>query len=74
MTSVLLVDLTPWFEGDEADRVGVARRIDAALCESGFLLIAGHGVPDGLRDRIRELSRRFFALPEVDKERADPTP
>lgn len=68
-SSVPLVDLTPWFEGDGTDRAGVARRVDEALCESGFLLIAGHGVPDGLRDRIRELSRRFFALPEGDKER-----
>jgi isopenicillin N synthase-like dioxygenase len=68
-SSVPLVDLAPWFEGDEADRVGVAGRVDEALCESGFLLIAGHGVPDRLRGRIRESARRFFALPEHDKDR-----
>ena len=68
-SSVPLIDLAPWFEGDEADRAGVARRVDEALCETGFLLIAGHGVPDRLRGRIRESARRFFALPEHDKDR-----
>ena len=68
-TSVPLVDLTPWFNGDDADRAAVAARIDEALCESGFLLVTGHGVPDRLRTQVRELSRRFFALPEGAKER-----
>jgi isopenicillin N synthase-like dioxygenase len=68
-SSVPLVDLAPWFEGGEADRAEVARRVDEALCESGFLLITGHGVPDRLRSRIRESARRFFALPADDKER-----
>lgn len=68
-SSVPLADLAPWFYGGEADRAEVARRVDEALCASGFLLIAGHGVPDSLRGRIRESVRRFFALSGEDKER-----
>ncbi|TNC22984.1 isopenicillin N synthase family dioxygenase [Amycolatopsis alkalitolerans] len=64
---VPLIDLAPWFDG--TDRAGVAQRVDAALQESGFLLITGHGVPDGLRARTRESSRAFFALPEETKAR-----
>jgi isopenicillin N synthase-like dioxygenase len=65
-SSVPLVDLTPWFHGD---RTEVPARIDEALQDSGFLLITGHGVPAGLRQRTRELARAFFALPVEDKEK-----
>ncbi|MGW4211043.1 isopenicillin N synthase family dioxygenase [Lentzea sp. NPDC004789] len=64
--SVPLVDLTGWFDGTR--RAEVAARVDAALRESGFLLITGHGVPDELRHRTRELTRRFFALSTEDKQ------
>ncbi|GAA4669003.1 isopenicillin N synthase family dioxygenase [Amycolatopsis dongchuanensis] len=67
MGSVPLIDLSPWFAGD--DRAGVAARVDAALRDSGFLLITGHGVPDELRARTREYSRAFFALPKEVKQR-----
>lgn len=67
--AVPLVDLTPWHEGDLEGRADVAARIDCALRDSGFLLVTGHGVPAELRGRTRELSRRFFALPEDVKRR-----
>ncbi|MEU3645003.1 2-oxoglutarate and iron-dependent oxygenase domain-containing protein [Lentzea sp. NPDC034063] len=63
---VPLVDLSGWFDGTR--RAEVAGRVDAALRESGFLLITGHGVPDELRARTRALTREFFALPTPDKQ------
>jgi hypothetical protein len=66
-SSVPLVDLNPWFEGTPDGRSAAAARIDDALRDSGFLLITGHGVPDKLRADTRELSRKFFALPEAAK-------
>jgi isopenicillin N synthase-like dioxygenase len=66
-SSVPLVDLSPWFAGTAEGRASVAESIDKALRESGFLLITGHGVPDGLRAGTRRLARRFFALPEAEK-------
>src|SRR3954453_16102995 len=68
-SSVPLVDLSPWFAGTSEGRAEVAGRIDRALRESGFLLVTGHGVPDDLRRRTRELAREFFALPEDVKAR-----
>jgi isopenicillin N synthase-like dioxygenase len=62
--SVPLVDLSPWFAGTSDGRAEVAEAIDRALCDSGFLLVTGHGVPGELRRSTRELARRFFALPE----------
>lgn len=67
--AVPLIDLTPWFHGGPRERAGVAAKVDEALRDSGFLLITGHGVPDELRARTRELSRRFFAQPEEVKAR-----
>lgn len=47
----------------------LARQVDAALRDSGFLAIVGHGVPDALRQAAFDASRRFFALPQAAKER-----
>ncbi|HKS49944.1 MAG TPA: 2-oxoglutarate and iron-dependent oxygenase domain-containing protein [Amycolatopsis sp.] len=69
MSSVPLIDLAPWSQGDAAGKAGVAARVDSALRDSGFLLITGHGVADDLRSRMRSLSREFFALPEEAKAR-----
>ncbi|TDV53667.1 isopenicillin N synthase family dioxygenase [Actinophytocola oryzae] len=60
--TVPLVDLTPWFDGSDAGRAAVASRVDDALRESGFLLVTGHGVPEGLPEAVRTHARRFFGL------------
>src|SRR5258707_721851 len=69
MSSVPIIDLTPWFHGDDDDRRRVGEQVDTALREIGFLLITGHGVPAGLRDQVRTAVKRFFALPEEVKRR-----
>ena len=50
-----------------AARAGVAGQIQAACRERGFFYVTGHGVPDGLLDRLAEASAEFFALPLADK-------
>ena len=60
---VPIIDLTPWFGGGEDGRRAVAAQVDQALRTSGFLLVTGHGVPDGARARTRAVAREFFALP-----------
>ena len=62
-SSVPVIDLAPWFGGDESARASVAAQVDAALREVGFFLISGHGVPDELRAQVRAQARTFFALP-----------
>ena len=68
-SSVPVIDLSPWYGGDEAGRTAVAARVDAALQSVGFFLISGHGVPDDLRERVRAEARAFFALPAQAKRR-----
>ncbi|MEW2352914.1 2-oxoglutarate and iron-dependent oxygenase domain-containing protein [Spirillospora sp. NPDC029432] len=67
MDAVPVIDLTAWFTGDEQERAAVAARVDEALSEIGFLVVTGHGVPAGLRERIRAAAKRFFAQPEEVK-------
>jgi isopenicillin N synthase-like dioxygenase len=47
----------------------LAQRIDAALRETGFFAIGGHGVADALRAAAFAAGHGFFALPEADKAR-----
>jgi isopenicillin N synthase-like dioxygenase len=67
--AVPIVDLTPWFRGDERGRREVAAQVDAALQGAGFLLVTGHGVPDELRAAARSAARGFFGLPVEVKRR-----
>ena len=67
--SVPTIDLTPWFAGDAHARAGIARQVDAALRDVGFMLVTGHGVQRALRDEVRASARDFFSLPVETKQR-----
>jgi isopenicillin N synthase-like dioxygenase len=62
-----LLDISAWRHGTERQRERIAARMDRALRQSGFLLIENHGVPAGLRQRIRAEAGKFFALPPERK-------
>jgi isopenicillin N synthase-like dioxygenase len=64
-----LLDISVWREGASGQRKELAARMDSALRDSGFLLIEGHGIDTGLRERIRASARDFFRLPEERKAR-----
>jgi non-haem dioxygenase in morphine synthesis N-terminal len=65
---VPVIDLAPWFGGDEEARAAVAAEVDGALRSVGFFLISGHGVADELRSQVRAQARAFFALPPEVKQ------
>ena len=70
MTAPLpLVDVSAWATGDGPARRAVARAVDDALRDAGFLLVTGHGVPEHTTASARAAARRFFALPEATKRR-----
>jgi isopenicillin N synthase-like dioxygenase len=66
-SSVPIIDLTPWFDGDAADRAAVAQEVDQALQQVGFMLVTGHRVPSALASQVRDAARTFFVLPEPIK-------
>jgi isopenicillin N synthase-like dioxygenase len=67
MSGVPVIDLTPAREGSGTDRQRIARQIDDACCDIGFFTIAGHGVPEGVANDLRETAHAFFALPLGEK-------
>ena len=60
MTSLPVIDLSA------PDDV-VAPQIDEACRDRGFFYVTGHGVDPALQDRLEDLARAFFALPEEQK-------
>lgn len=64
------LDLEPFRDGDAAERYRVARQLDLACRDSGFLLVTGHGVADATCDAVLAAFAAFFDQPLADKERA----
>ena len=62
-----LLDISVWRHGTADQRARLARRMDQALRQSGFLLIENHGIPAGLRESVRAEASKFFALPAAAK-------
>ena len=67
MTHVPVIDLTPARHGGHAERRQVAAAIDRACRDIGFFAITGHGVPDGLVERLRAVAHAFFERPMAEK-------
>ncbi len=70
MIDLAVIDVGPVSEfGVEVDRneAAVAEAVDQACRDTGFFLIAGHGVDREMLDRLDEAARRFFALPDARK-------
>ena len=67
LSEIPLIDLGPYFAGDDADKRRVADEISRACERIGFFLVSGHGVDPALCARARRLSRAFFDLPLEEK-------
>ncbi|MGO8914344.1 MAG: isopenicillin N synthase family dioxygenase [Stellaceae bacterium] len=53
--------------GPPAQRRDVARRVDEACSDIGFLVISGHGIAPSLMTEVSAVSRAFFDLPLEEK-------
>jgi isopenicillin N synthase-like dioxygenase len=69
--AVPLVDISPWFSGDEKARDAVAAAVDKACVEWGFLILAGHNIDPGLIETMTTTSKTFFDLPLPEKLQVD---
>jgi isopenicillin N synthase-like dioxygenase len=61
------LDLRPYREGNRADQREVARLVDAACRDTGFLVVTGHGVPQETCDAALDAFAAFFDRPEDEK-------
>lgn len=63
------------FEASQAaDRRALAQRLDRICCQTGFLTLTGHGIPDGITNAIWQQAAAFFALPSDAKQALRPAP
>jgi len=67
LTTIPVIDLEPALHGSAAERLAVARRIDAVCTDTGFFTIRGHGVKLDLIDALRGKAKTFFNLPLQQK-------
>ena len=61
------LDLRPFREGTTADRREVARRLDDACRDTGFLVVTGHDVPQHICAAALDAFAAFFDQPEAAK-------
>jgi len=59
LMSVPVIDVSPYFSGEPAGKLAVAKQIDQACRDIGFLVITGHGVSKQLTAKVDILSRRW---------------
>lgn len=67
LLSVPVIDVAPFLHGGSSDKHAVAKAIDQACRDIGFLVISGHGVADSLLAEVHRTSREFFDLSLEEK-------
>ncbi|HEX3089638.1 MAG TPA: 2-oxoglutarate and iron-dependent oxygenase domain-containing protein, partial [Ilumatobacteraceae bacterium] len=72
MTRIPTIDLQGWW-GTDADRIAVAREVDAAARQFGFFQVVGHRLPRARIDAMLAASSDFFALPTELKQQCTPS-
>tara|TARA_B100000686_G_C16601001_1_gene868595 strand:+ start:76 stop:1059 length:984 start_codon:yes stop_codon:yes gene_type:complete len=65
--SIPLIDIEPYLLGDETNKKAVAKLIDEACTDIGFLIINGHGVSKDLIENMNTVSHEYFDLPYWEK-------
>src|SRR4051812_30894875 len=67
VASLPIIDMTPLFGGNAAERADAAEAIGSACRDCGFFYATGHGIAPALLAQLENASRAFFALPEAEK-------
>lgn len=67
------IDIAPFLDGEPSGKRAVADAVAEACREIGFLVIAGHGIPQATIDRAVERCLAFYDLPQAVKDRWHPT-
>ncbi|BBH05965.1 2-oxoglutarate and Fe(II)-dependent oxygenase superfamily protein, partial [Prunus dulcis] len=53
--------------GQDSGVAQVVKQLDQACKEAGFFYVTGHGIPETLLKRVKNLTRKFFELPYEEK-------
>ena len=67
LASVPVIDIGPYLRGTREGKSSVAKAVNQACQDIGFLMITGHDIAPDLIDRVDAAARPFFALPLEQK-------
>ena len=67
MTTIPVIDMSAFYNGDDNARAALARQVDETCRDVGFFTVAGHRVPPDLVTSLLQVAREFFALPLEEK-------
>ena len=67
--TIPLIDLSPWFNGNDDEKKAVAKEVISACCTTGFLYIVNHRIPQPLLEEVFKGAKAFFELPLNEKKR-----
>jgi isopenicillin N synthase-like dioxygenase len=62
-----VLDIGPYLAGDAGAAAPLARAVASTFEDTGFLVIANHGIPPRLVEGTFAAAAQFFARPEADK-------
>src|SRR5437660_8655488 len=62
-----VLDIGAYLAGEAGAAAPLARAIARTCEDTGFLVVANHGVPQRLPDRVFAVAAQFFGRPESDK-------
>jgi isopenicillin N synthase-like dioxygenase len=62
-----VLDIGPFLAGEPGAAAPLARAIARTCEDTGFLVVANHGVPQKLPDHLFAAAAQFFARPKADK-------
>ncbi len=65
--SIPVIDLSPYLDGGASGKQQVARAVDRACRDLGFLTVTGHGVPKAFIEAVYADAKAFFDLPLARK-------
>ena len=65
--AIPVVDITGFADGAQDHRARIARQVDRAARDIGFMQITGHGIPVLAADGLTEAMDGFFSLPFEEK-------
>jgi isopenicillin N synthase-like dioxygenase len=65
--AIPIIDLDPYFEGNDLGKNAVAKAVGEACQSIGFLIITHHRIDQKLIDQVSSASQKFFSLNLADK-------
>lgn len=63
-----VIEISPLRNGTCTQKYEVARQIDRACREIGFLIVTGHGIPEEIVSVAWQATEKYFSLPLSEKE------